>query len=198
MSAHKKLEPMQNDVMAMMAKCGITMDGPSVSAAEEKAQEACMEKAATEYGNNMEMTPDIKSAGDDIAAVQKTMSGTRFQLWRSTSQSGTYSIDENISKQVFEMTCTETKVCKRVVTTKGSGAIPPPQAASRFPARRCWKSIAPGATWCCNLPMPSLPLPITKTVTTTIIDDDAKGGPGFARLSARRTTSQSPWRFRQI
>ena len=59
MSAHKKLEPMQNDVMAMMAKCGITIDGPSVSKAEEKAQEACMEKAATEYGNNMEMTPDM-------------------------------------------------------------------------------------------------------------------------------------------
>src|SRR4051794_35011667 len=34
-SAHKKLEPMQNDMMAMMAKCGISMDGPSVSAAEE-------------------------------------------------------------------------------------------------------------------------------------------------------------------
>jgi hypothetical protein len=99
MSANKKLEPMQNDVMAMMAKCGITMDGPSVSAAEEKAQEACMEKSVTEYGNNVQMTPDIKSAGQDIAAVQKTMSGTRFQLWQSTSLSGTYSIDESISKQ---------------------------------------------------------------------------------------------------
>ena len=101
MSAAKKLEPMQNDVMAMAAKCGITMDGPDVSAAEEKAQEACMEKAVTAYGNNVEMTPDIKSAGQDIAAVQKTMSGTRFQLWQSTSLSGTYLIDENISKQVF-------------------------------------------------------------------------------------------------
>ena len=105
-----------------------------------------MEKATTEYGNNMEMTPDIKSAGADIAAVQKTMSGTRFQLWQSTSQSGTYSIDENISKQVFEMTCTDTKVCKREVTTKGSGAIPAPPGSKSIAERRCWKSIAPGAT----------------------------------------------------
>ena len=29
-----------------------------------------------------------------------------------------------------------------------------------------------------------MPLPINKTVTTTIMDDDANGGPGFARLSA--------------
>ena len=123
-SAQKKLEPMQNDVMAMMAKCGISMDGADVSAAEEKAQEACMEKAAFEYGSKLEMTPDIKSAGADIAAIQQTMSGTRFQLWQLTSQSGTYSIDETVSKQVFEMTCTETKVCKRVETTKGGGAIP--------------------------------------------------------------------------
>jgi hypothetical protein len=35
-----------------------------------------------------------------------------------------------------------------------------------------------------TLPMPYVPLPINKTVTTTIIDDDATGGPGFARLSA--------------
>ena len=117
---------MQNDVMAMAAKCGISMDGPNVSAAEEKAQEACMEKATAEYGNNMQMTPEIKSAGADIAAVKKMATATRFQLWQSTSQSGTYSIDESISKQVFEATCTETQVCKRVVTTKGSGAIPPP------------------------------------------------------------------------
>ena len=73
MSAAKKLEPMQNDVMAMAAKCGITMDGPNVSAAEEKAQEACMEKAAMEYGNTMEMTPEIKSAGADITAGNKNV-----------------------------------------------------------------------------------------------------------------------------
>ena len=60
MSAHKKLEPMQNDVMALAAKCGITMDGAEVSAAEEKAQEACMEKAIAEYGNNVPMTPEIR------------------------------------------------------------------------------------------------------------------------------------------
>ena len=183
MSAHKKLEPMQNDVMDMMAKCGITIDGPSVSAAEEKAQEACMEKAVTEYGNNVEMTPDIKSAGQDIAAVQKTMSGTRFQLWQSTSQSGTYSIDENISKQVFEMTCTETKVCKREETTKGSGPIPPPPGSKAI-AVSMLEVDSNGRDMMFTLPMPLVPLPVNKTVTTTIMDDDATAGPGFARLAA--------------
>jgi hypothetical protein len=182
-SAHKKLEPMGNDMMALAAKCGITMDGAAVSAAEEKAQEACMEKATTEYGNNMQMTPDIKSAGQDIAAVQKTMSGTRFQLWQSTSLSGTYSIDENISKQVFEMTCTETKVCKREETTKGSGAIPPPPGSKSIPNASMLEVDSTGRDMMFTLPTPLVPLPINKTVTTTIMDDDATGGPGFARLS---------------
>jgi hypothetical protein len=180
-SATKKLEPMQNDMMALAAKCGITMDGADVSAAEEKAQEACMEKAAAAYGNNMEMTPEIKSAGADIAAVNKTMSGTRFQLWRSMSQSGTYSIDETISKQVFEMTCTETKVCKRVVTNKGGGAIPTPGGKS-FPGASMIEVDSTGRDMVFQLPLPPVPLPITQTVTTTIIDDDAKGGPSYATL----------------
>ena len=143
-----------------------------------------MEKAVTEYGNDMEMTPDIKSAGQDIATVQKTMSGTRFQLWQSTSQTGTYSIDENISKQVFEMTCTETKVCKREETTKGSGAIPPPPGSKSIPAASMLEVDSTGRDMMFTLPMPLVPLPVNKTVTTTIMDDDAKGGPGFARLSA--------------
>ncbi len=174
-SAQKKLEPMQNDVMAMMAKCGISMDGPDVSAAEEKAQEACMEKAAVEYGNNLEMTPEIKSAGADIAAIQQTMSGTRFQLWQFTSQSGTYSIDETISKQVFEMTCTETKICKRVETTRGAGAIPGGKSVAGV---SMLEVDSTGRDMILTLPMPFEPLPVTRTVTTTMIDDDAKGGPG--------------------
>jgi len=183
-SAHKKLEPVQNDMMALAAKCGITMDGAEVSAAEEKAQEACMEKAAANYGNNMEMTPQIKSAGADIAAVQKTVSGTRFQLWRSTSQSGTYSIDETISKQVFEMTCTETKVCKRVVTNKGAGAIPAVPGGKSVAGASMLEVDSTGRDIVLNLPMPLVPLPVTRTVTTTMIDDDAKGGPTFVSLGS--------------
>jgi len=141
-----------------------------------------MEKAAAAYGNNMEMTPDIKSAGADIAAVNKTMSGTRFQLWRSTSQGGTYSIDETISKQVFEMTCTETKVCKRTVTNKGGGAIPPPPGAKSIPSASMLEVDSTGRDMVLQLPMPLMPLPVTRTVTTTMMDDDAKGGPTFATL----------------
>ncbi len=181
-SAHKKLEPMQNDMMALAAKCGITMDGADVSAAEEKAQEACMEKAAAEYGNNMEMTPEIKSAGADIAAANKIASGTRFQLWRSTSMTGTYSIDETISKQVFEMTCTETRVCKRVVTSQGSGAIPAPPGGKSTAGASMLEVDSTGLDMMLNLPMPLAPLPITKTVTSSIMDDDTKGGPGFAGM----------------
>ncbi len=180
-SAAKKLEPMQNDVMAMAAKCGITMDGPDVSAAEEAAQEACMEKAAAAYGNNMEMTPEIKSAGADITAANKIAAGTRFQLWQQTSQSGSYSIDETVSKQIFEMTCTDTQVCKRVVTVKGGGPIPTPPG-SKTAGVSMLEVDSTGLDMMLTLPMPLVPMPVTRTVTTTIMDDDTKGGPSFASL----------------
>ncbi len=132
----------------------------------------------------MEMTPEIKSAGADIAAdIQK--SHVRHALsdcGSQTSQSGTYSIDETISKQVFEMTCTETKVCKRVVTNKGGGAIPAPPGTKPWRGASMVEVDSTGRDMMLTLPMPLAPLPITKAVTTTIIDDDAKGGPGVAPL----------------
>ena len=133
-------------MMAMAEKCGITMDGPEPSAAEEKAQEACMEKAGTEYGNTMQMTAETSAVIADAAAMQNSMSATRFQSWGLTSQSGTYSVDKKVSKQLFGTTCTDTKVCRREEITKGSGPIPPPPAAGRLPDRRSWKWIAPGTS----------------------------------------------------
>ena len=138
-SVQENLQPMQMDMMAMGEKCGITTDGPDPSAAEEKAQEACMEKAVSEYGNSMQMTPEIESASADAAAVQNSMSATRFQLWELTSQSGTYSIDKKVSKQLFGTTCNDTKVCKREEITKGSGPIPPPPGGGSAAGSRSWK-----------------------------------------------------------
>lgn len=178
-SAAKKMEPMANDMMAIAAKCGVSMEsGEDVT----KAQEACIEKAVSNYGTNLQMTPELKSAGADIAAVNKMASGTRFQLWHSTAQSGTYSIEENISKQVFEMTCTASKVCKRIETVKGGGAIPAPPGGKSTAGASMLEVDSTGGDMVLSLPMPLAPLPITRTVTTTIIDDDSKGGPGFAPL----------------
>jgi hypothetical protein len=43
------------------------------------------------------------------------------------AQSGTYSIDELLHFQVFEMTCNSTnKICRREETRKGGGPVPAP------------------------------------------------------------------------
>ena len=171
-SAQRKLQPMAMDMMAIAASCGIAMDGPDVSAAQEKAQEACVEKAVSDYGNNMEMTPDIKSAGADIAAVNKAMENKRFQLWTVTSQSGTYSIDEEHHKQVFELTCTQTKVCKRDDIRKGGGAITAPPGGKSGGVSMVEVDTV-NKEMVLALPVPLMPLGYKQTVTTTIPDEQS-------------------------
>ena len=147
MSAHKKLEPMQNDVMAMMAKCGITMDGPAVSAAEEKAQEACMEKAVAEYGNNMEMTPDIKSAG------QRHRGRAEDDVGHALSVVAVDLAERDLfdRRDHLEAGVRDDLHRNQGLQARGNeqGRRRNPGASGKqvdSPARRCWKSIAPGAT----------------------------------------------------
>lgn len=191
-SAAKKLEPVGMDMQAIAAKCGITMDGADVSPAQEKAQEACVEKAVSSYGNTMAMTPAIKSAGADIAVVGQAMKSTRFQLWRETAQSGTYSIDEEHHRQVFEMTCTNVRVCKRDDIRKGGGAIAAPPGGKAVAGVSMLEVDTVNKDMTLTLPMPLTMLGYTQTVTTTIPDE--KGGttqtmlPGWMKGAAEPMT----------
>lgn len=166
-SAATKLQPMMTDVNAIAAKCGVSLtSGDDIS----KAQEACIEKGVAEYGNNMEMTPDIKSAGADIAAMNQAMKVARYQLWQNTSQTGTYQVDEERNRQVFELTCTATKTCKRSDVRKGGGPIPtPPGASSAGFSMLEVDSVSKDMV--IVLPVPLAPLTYTQTVTTNIPDE---------------------------
>jgi hypothetical protein len=167
-SAAKKMEPMVTDVNAIAAKCGVSlMSGDDIS----KAQEACIEKGVSDYGNNMEMTPEIVSARADITAVNQAMKGTRYQLWQNTAQSGTYTVDEEHNKQVFEIGCTAAKACKRSDVRKGGGPIPAPPGSKSGEGFSLLEVDTVTKDMVIVLPMPMVPLNYTQTVTTNIPDE---------------------------
>jgi hypothetical protein len=110
----RKMEPTMADMMKIMERCG--------------EDEACISKAISDYGNQMDLK-EVQARKAEGQAIQKP-GAPRYQLWKQVSQSGTYEVDETTTRQVFEMTCTRTQVCKRVVTTRGKGAVPPPPGGS--------------------------------------------------------------------
>jgi len=166
-AAQQKMQPNMADMMAIVEKCGET-------------NEACISKAVAEYGMNMEVTPEMKSAQKDIAAINKS-STPRFQLWRLTSQSGNYVIDEVHRKQIFEMTCTTSKVCMREDTRKAVGELPgaangkSPAGSSMFEVDATNKDLV------IALPTPLAPLNCQQTIVTSIPGD--KGGVSNAMCS---------------
>jgi hypothetical protein len=112
-SAHKKMTPMMGDMMKIVEKCG--------------ENEACIEKEIEGYGNSMQMTPELASAGKDIDKLSK-VDGPRYQLWSLVSQRGTYAIDEFYSGQSADPLCENKpqKRCRREETRKGAGDLPTP------------------------------------------------------------------------
>jgi len=115
-SAAKKMEPTMNDMLKIVEKCG--------------ESEACIEKEIEAYGNSMQLTPEIKSAGKDIEKLSK-QDGPRYQVWRALSQTATYSVDEFYKGQSGDPLCLEKpgQRCRREETRKGQGAVTPPPGA---------------------------------------------------------------------
>jgi hypothetical protein len=171
-SAQKKMQPTMADMMKIAAECeaeSTEKEGPQQGQVNEARNQACLTRKVSSYGSSMEPTSDLTSAGADIEAMGKP-TAARFQLWRLVSQTGTYSVDEQLEKQVFEMTCTATKVCKRVELRRGGGAVPAPAGksvagASMFEVDAAKKDVM------LALPVPLAPLDVTRTVTTSIPGD---------------------------
>lgn len=150
----KKMEPTYADMMKIAERCG--------------DDEGCIEKAITDYANKMDVK-DMQARKGEADAFK--IDSPRYQLWKVTAQTGTYEIDELVTRQVFEMTCTQVKVCKRTVTRTGKGAVPAPpgrdvESASLLEIDSVGKDIA------ARMPMPMRELPVKTNVQSNIPDDD--------------------------
>ena len=168
-SSQKKMQPMMSDMMAISSRCetqSIGKDGKQDAAKFE----ACVQNAVMSYGMNGQNSSAIQSAGAGGAAmgqqVTQQASGKRFQMWKLASQTGTYSINESLTTQIYEMTCTEVKVCKRVETRNGGGSIAPP---GKSPAGASFLEVdAQNKDIVITLPVPLTPLGYKQTVVTTV------------------------------
>jgi hypothetical protein len=159
-SGHAKMQPTMDDMMRILQECG----------GEDHPDEACIERKVQAYGENMTITPEMKSARQDADTLQTMASGKRFQLWQMESQVGTYQVDEQVTHQVFELTCTQVKKCVRNTVRRGGGSIPSPdgrslKGASLFEVDDLNKDLV------FQLPVPLVLLEAKETVTTSIPDE---------------------------
>jgi hypothetical protein len=155
-----RMQPTMQDMMKIADKCG--------------EDEGCISREIENYGKQMD--PSIVKAGkEDAATIGKMATDTRFQMWRLTTMTGTYSVDERMNEQIFEMTCTETQVCKRSKTRSGAGNILPPPGFKSVEGTSMLEVDSRNKDMFVTLPMPLAPLPYTQTVTTTVPWDEGAG-----------------------
>jgi len=188
LSAAKKMQPTMNDMLKIVAKCGET-------------DEACIGKEVEAYGNQMEITPELKSAGEDIAKVGK-VDGPRYQVWRAVSQQATYSVDEYYKGQTADPICVEKpqERCRREETRKGQGTVtPPPGAKTVGPA--VFEVDAQKKDIVMTLPTPMWPLTYSSVVKSDFPGESSgssQGTAGFGQVSPKPITVTIPGDLKQL
>lgn len=115
-SAAQTMQPMMDDVMAIMERCG--------------EDEACIEAAVMGYGlgNAGEINKTREKAAPDFATATK-QDAPRYQMWVATGrQTGTYEIAETMNYVDADPICQShaDKRCRTTVTRSGKGEIPLP------------------------------------------------------------------------
>lgn len=172
-AAFTKAQPMMNDMAAIAQRC------ETESAGNEAKFESCITGAVTGYAAAKPDMSAMNAAKADADKVVSAMSGTRFQAWKFQSMNGNYVIDETLIRQVYEMTCTDTKICRRTETRKGAGPLPPPPAGQSF-AGAFWVEVdSANKDLVALLPTPLGALEYTKTVVTTIPGEKDSTGKAY-------------------
>lgn len=149
-SVAKTMTPMANDMLSIVSKCG--------------EDEACITREVQKYGGNMQMTPEMKQAGNDITAIGKE-GPARYQVWKLASLTGNYAIDESYSGQTTEVTEGPARKFSRSETRKGSGPIPAADAKSAFAQ---FEVDSVGKDMILTLPVLANLVSVTRVVTSTV------------------------------
>jgi hypothetical protein len=163
-SAQKKMQPTMNDMMKIADKCGDNED--------------CITKAVTEYGMNMEITPELASARQDIAVASK-QGGPRYQVWQPVSQSGNYSVDELYRGQTADPLCLQKpkQRCNRQETRKGKGAISPPPGQANASTALLEVDSAKKEIYV-TLPVPLTPISYSRAVVSDYPEEERGASEG--------------------
>lgn len=143
------LAPMAADMMKIVEKCG--------------ENEACIEREVTAYGNSMQITPELKAAGEDIKAAG-AQGAPRYQTWKPVSETITWSVDEVYHAKNADPICASkpNRQCTRNETRKGGATLPPnTNSAARLDVDSQKKDL-----YIAGPPQPLVPMMFTQSVTT--------------------------------
>jgi hypothetical protein len=124
----------------------------------------------TSYGNTMSdaQVEQMKSAGSDVAGLKQATTGSRFQLWKMVSQSGSYQVSETLMHQIYELTCTESKICRRDTTIKGGGPVAMPPGVKTIAGAAMFEVDTVKGDLVLQLPVPLTALETRTEVATTV------------------------------
>jgi|GEM_PF-1871901 len=156
------MEPMMNDVMALMAKCG--------------EDEACLEREVAAYGmgNSEEINKTRGQVAPDFATAAQ-QGPNRYQIWGATGrQTGTYEIAEKFRYIDADPICVARpgQRCTTTVERIGKGQIPLPPDMKPTDKRVAGASMlevdSAGKTMILQLPVPMMVLAFDEQ---TISDD---------------------------
>jgi len=143
------MAPMAADIAKIAEKCG--------------EDEACLEREVMAYGSNMQITPELKAAGEDIKAAGAQ--GTpRYQTWKPVSESITWNVDEVYHAKNADPICANkpNRQCTRNETRKGGATLPPSSnSAARLDVDSEKKDL-----YIAGLPHPLVPMMFAQSVTT--------------------------------
>ena len=157
-SAATTMQPMMNDMMALMEKCG--------------EDEACLEREVMSYGfgNSDEINATREKAAPDFATVSK-QGAPRYQMWVPTGrQTGNYEIVEKMNYVDADPICRShaDQRCRTQVTRSGRGDIPLPPGMKPSDSQAAGTAMAEfdsvKGTLILTLPAPMNALPFNETV----------------------------------
>lgn len=162
------MQPMMNDVMALMAKCG--------------EDEACLEREVAAYGmgNSEEINKTREQVAPDFATVAQ-QGPNRYQMWSATGrQTGAYEIAEKFKYVDADPICVVRpgERCTTTVERAGKGQIPLPPDMKPTDKRVAGAAMlevdSSGKTMILQLPVPMMVLAFDEL---TISDDpETKNG----------------------
>lgn len=157
-SAATTMQPMMNDMMALMEKCG--------------EDEACLEREVMSYGfgNAGEINATREKAAPDFATVSQ-QGAARYQMWVPTGrQTGRYEIVEKMNYVDADPICRShaDQRCRTQVTRSGRGEIPLPPGMKPGDSQAAGTAMAEfdsaKGILILTLPAPMNALPFTETV----------------------------------
>jgi len=158
-SAQKNAQPLMNEASKIMEQCGDDED--------------CMMAAAMKMAQGL--SPGAVAGLKSDVAKASVMPADRYQMFDSSTSSGTYTIDEKSYEAYFDAACSAKNEAKCAITktVKGQGALTTPDGKTTMPGTVLGELDIQAGSVMFTFPLPGA-AKATKTITSA--SQDQKSG----------------------